>query len=272
MPIKADDRSELSKLEACLSAVNSWMSSNFLLLNPDKTEMLIIGPARHSNQFQNLTISVDNCLITHSSTVKNLGVTLDSTLAFDKHIKEVTKIAFFHLRNISKIRSSLAMADAEILIHAFVSSRLDYCNVLLSGLPRSRTRGLQMVQNTAARILTKTRKFDHITPVLAALHWLPIHVRSDFKVLLLTYKSLNGLAPTYLSDLVKPYTPTRALRSQNTGLLCVPRFKKKSAGQRAFSYRAPFLWNNLPINIRQSESVNVFKSRLKTYLFDLTYK
>ena len=271
LPIKAEDRSQIVKLEACLSAVKNWMSSNFLLLNSDKTEMLVIGPARHRHKFDQVTVTLDNCVISQSSTVKNLGVMFDSTLSFDQHIKDITKIAFFHLRNIAKIRSSLSMADAEILIHAFVSSRLDYCNALLSGLPRSSTRSLQMVQNTAARILTKTRKFDHITPVLASLHWLPIHVRSDFKVLLMTYKIVNGYSPSYLSDLLKSYTPTRTLRSQNTGLLSVPRVKKKSAGERAFSYRAPFLWNNLPIDIRQSDSVEVFKSKLKTHLFALTF-
>ena len=233
--------------------------------------MLVIGPARHRHQFDQVTVTLDNCVISQSSTVKNLGVMFDSTLSFDQHIKDITKIAFFHLRNIAKIRSSLSMANAEILIHAFVSSRLDYCNVLLSGLPRSSTRSLQMVQNTAARILTKTRKFDHITPVLASLHWLPVHVRSDFKVLLMIYKIVNGYSPSYLSDLLKSYTPTRTLHSQNTELLSVPRVKKKSAGERAFSYRAPFLWNNLPIDIRQSDSVEVFKSKLKTHLFALTF-
>uniref|UniRef100_A0A4W6FHD0 Reverse transcriptase domain-containing protein n=1 Tax=Lates calcarifer TaxID=8187 RepID=A0A4W6FHD0_LATCA len=271
VPIKADNASQIRELEICLSSVKSWMSQNFLLLNSDKTEMLVIGPARYRHQFDHVTISLDSCVISQSTTAKNLGVTLDRTLSFDQHIKDITKTAFFHLRNIARIRSFLSMADAEILVHAFVSSRLDYCNVLLSGLPRTSTKSLQMVQNAAARMLTKSRRFDHITPVLASLHWLPIHVRSDFKVLLMTYKILNGLAPSYLSDLLNPYIPSRALRSQSAGLLSVPRVKKKSAGCRAFSYRAPFLWNNLPSDIRQADSVEAFKSKLKTHLYALTF-
>uniref|UniRef100_A0A4W6D5N5 Reverse transcriptase domain-containing protein n=1 Tax=Lates calcarifer TaxID=8187 RepID=A0A4W6D5N5_LATCA len=208
----------------------------------------------------------------NASQIRELEICLSSvTLSFDQHIKDITKTAFFHLRNIARIRSFLSMADAEILVHAFVSSRLDYCNVLLSGLPRTSTKSLQMVQNAAARMLTRSRRFDHITPVLASLHWLPVHVRSDFKVLLMTYKILNGLAPSYLSDLLNPYIPSRALRSQSAGLLSVPRVKKKSAGCRAFSYRAPFLWNNLPSDIRQAESVEAFKSKLKTHLYALTF-
>uniref|UniRef100_A0A667Z0D5 Reverse transcriptase domain-containing protein n=1 Tax=Myripristis murdjan TaxID=586833 RepID=A0A667Z0D5_9TELE len=271
LPIKADDPTEINRLEVCLAAVKNWMSLNFLLLNSDKTEMLVVGPPRHRHCFEQLTVLLDNCVISQSVAAKNLGVTFDPCLSFDRHIKDITKTAYFHLRNIAQIRSSLSMADTETLIHALVSARLDYCNVLFSGLPRASTKSLQMVQNAAARVLTRTRKFDHITPILASLHWLPVHIRSDFKVLLLTYKILNGFAPSYLSDLLKPYIPSRALRSQNAGLLCLPRIKKKSAGGRAFSYRAPLLWNNLPADVRQSESVDSFKSRLKTHLFGLTY-
>ena len=109
----------------------------------------------------------------------------------------------------------------------------------------------------------------HITPVLASLHWLPVKARADFKVLLLTYKALH--APTYLSDLVLPYIPTRTLRSQDAGLLTVPRISKHTAGGRAFSYIAPFSWNGLPIHVRDADSVSSFKSLLKTHLFSRSF-
>ena len=271
LPIRPNDRSRLPNLEMCLSVVKKWMSANFLLLNANKTEMLVVGPKIQRSRLADVTVNFEDCLINQSSKVKNLGVTFDPALSFDYHIKDITKIAFFHLRNIAKIRPLLNMSDAETLIHAFVSSRLDYCNVLFSGLPKCSTKNLQLVQNAAARILTRTRKFDHITPILTSLHWLPIQARSDFKVLLLTYKSLHGLAPPYLSDLLIPYVPSRALRSQDAGYLIVPRIKKKSAGSRAFSYRAPYLWNRLPLTIREANSTEIFKSRLKTYLFSLSY-
>ena len=114
--------------------------------------------------------------------------------------------------------------------------------------------------HTAARILTRTQKFDHITPVLASLHWLPVKAKADFKVLLITYKALHGLAPTYLSDLVLTYIPTRTLRSQDAGILIVPRISEQTAGGRDFSYRAPFLLNGLPSHVRDADSVSTFKS------------
>ena len=102
----------------------------------------------------------------------------------------------------------LSLHNAEILVHAFVTSRLDYCNALLSGCANSTLKGLQLIQNAAACILTRTRRFEHISPVLASLHWLPVKFRIDYKILLLTFKALHGLAPSYLNYLLFPYTPS----------------------------------------------------------------
>ena len=243
---------------------------NFLKLNGDKTELLVVRPPTHRNVTEEICVNVDGCSITESQNIRNLGVIFDSQLTFKPHIKAATKTAFYHLSNIAKIRSILSSRDAETLIHSFVSSRLDYCNALFSGLPKCVTRGLQLAQNAAARILTKTKRFDHITPVLMSLHWLPIVARADFKILLLTFKALNGLAPLYLSELLLSYSPPRPLRSADAGLLVIPS-TKRSAGKRAFASRAPFLWNNLPRHIREAGSLDIFKSTLKTFLFSKHY-
>jgi hypothetical protein len=176
-------------------------------------------------------------------------------------------MSFFHLRNIAKIRNFLSKNDAEKCSHAFVTSRLDYCNALLSSYPDKALNKLQLVLNMAA----KKTKFDHITPVLASLHWLPDKARADFKVLLLIYKAVHGLAPTYLSNLVLPYIPTHTLRSQDAGFLIVPRISKQTAGGTAFSYRAPFLWNGLSGHVSDSNSASTFKSLFKTHIFIRSY-
>ncbi len=161
-------------------------------------------------------MQLDGCTVT-SSTVKNLGVILDSNLSIENHISHVTKTAFFHLRNIAKLRNMLSVSDAEKLDHAFMTSRLDYCNALLGGCPASSINKLQIVQNAAARVLTRSRKYDHITPILQSLHtWLPIKFRISYKILLLAYKALNDLAPGYLTNLLSRYNRTRSLRSQNS--------------------------------------------------------
>ena len=128
-----------------------------------------------------------------------------------------------------------------------------------------------LLLNSAARVLTRTRGREHITPVLESLHWLPVCFRIDFKVLLLVFKCLNGLGPSYLSDLLLSYQPSRILRSSGTGLLTVPKVRTKTHGEAAFSHYDPHLWNSLPENIRAAETVDVFKRRLKTHLFKLAF-
>ena len=117
------------------------------------------------------------------------------------------------------MRPLLSKANTETLIHAFITCRIDYCNALFSGLPKKNITPLQLLQNSAARVLTKTRKRAHITPILKSLHWLPVCFRIDFKILLLVFKALNGLSPSYLSDLLLNYEPSRTLRSSDRGLL-----------------------------------------------------
>ena len=170
-----------------------------------------------------------------------------------------------------KIRKYLSLEAASSLIHAFITSRLDNGNSLLAGLPDNQIKKLQKVQNTAARILTRTPKFEHISQIIRDLHWLPVEQRITFKILLLTYKCLNNLAPQYLSELLHKYHPPRALRSADNLNLTVPATRLKTYGDRSFSKCAPTLWNPLPLNIKSACSLDSFKSQLKSHLFkDIT--
>ena len=188
------------------------------------------------------------------------------------HVSSVVKSCSWQLRRIGQIRKYLSTEASEKLIHAFVSSRLDNGNSLLFGIADYHINRLQSIQNTAARILTKTGKYDHITPVLEGLHWLPLKQRIIFKIVTLTYRCLHGLAPSYLAELLVPYTPERSLRSSDSYQLKVPRSKTKSFGDRAFKHAAPILWNHLPLPIRKSKTYTSFKSNLKSYLFKEGFK
>ena len=185
----------------------------------------------------------------------------------EKFVNSTCKTAFFHLRNIRHIIPFLDMPTTEKVVHAFVSSRIDYCNSLLYGAPGFLIHKLQRVQNMAARVVTGTQKYDHISPVLEKLHWLPVQSRINYKVLLFIYKCLNNIAPVYLSSLLLSYQPTRALRSCHKQLLQIPRSKLKNFGDNAFSSFAPKLWNTLPEDIRCADTLDKFKSKLKTHLF-----
>ena len=149
-----------------------------------------------------------------------------------------------------------------MILHASVTSRIDYCNGLL-----------QRVQNAAARLLMSCKTYDHITPVWINLHWLPVRYRINFKILLLTFKALYGMAPSYISDLIYTKTNTRyLLRSDGVVLLKHSSGKmKKSFGDRSFSVAAPTSWNALPVSLRSIKCISTFKSNLKTYLFKLGF-
>lgn len=264
--VSPDDTGPIDALFNCILDIKSWMAENFLQLNQDKTEVLVIGP---EGQREKLLPKLQD--FKPSQSVKNLGVIFDSELSFTPHIKNITKIGFYHLKNIARVRPFLSQASTEVLMHAFISCRLDYCNALFSGLPKKSISNLQLLQNSAARVLTRTRGREHITPVLKSLHWLPVRFRIDFKVLLLVFKCLNGLGPSYLSDLLLIYQPSRTLRSSGTGLLTIPQVCSKTHGEAAFSYFGPRLWNSLPENLRAAETVDVFKKRLKTHLFNQAF-
>ena len=226
--------------------------------------IMIIGKKSSLSKVPETHVTIGCEDITGSSTVRNLGVSMDKEMAMTQHINNVCKSSYFHLRNIQRIRPYLTIPATEAIVHASITSCLDYCNSLLHGTTKTDISKLQRVQNSAACLITGGRKYDHVTPMLKHLHWLPVHLRIEFKVLLLVYKALHGKAPDYLSNMLSPACSVRNLRSRNQCLLAVPRTNLVSAGDRAFSVAGPKLWNKFPMHIKESSNVCVFKRKLKT--------
>ena len=190
---------------------------------------------------------------------------------YDQPCQYYLRNASFTIRKIGKLRRYLDQDSTEKLVHAFVTSRLDSCNAILYRLPDKELSKLQRIQNAAARVVTLSRKHDHITPVMRDLHWLPVRQRIIFKLMLLTFRSLCGSAPSYISELTTRYQPTRSLRSASQCLLKELSMHTSTYGDRRFAVCAPRLWNCLPLHVRNSATINHFKCRLKTYLFSQTY-
>ena len=258
----------VERIESCCRDIKSWMSANMLKLNEGKTEAILCGPQNKRPDLNSVTVC--DAVIPFSSTIRDLGLHLDRGVTLEDHISAVVKGCYFHLRSLGKLRPSLTVKAATAIAVALVLSRLDYCNSCLWGLPDQQLKRLQMVMNTAARIVTRTKRNDHITPVLKELHWLPVKQRIDHKVLSLVYKCVNGTAPVYLQDIVQQHAPQRQLRSASQSRLRIPSFdenRKKSLGFRAFRNAAPKLWNILPQSLKNSPSTTTFKKRLKTHLF-----
>ena len=216
-----------------------------------------------------MNIKVGSSVIKPSSQVKNLGSWFDPNLNMRRHITNVCKAGFLYLHNITPIKKYLSRNSLLTLVHAFITRWLDYCNALMYGLPKEQIVKLQCVQNAAARLVKDIQKYSHITSALYELHWLPVLARIHFKILLLAFKAIHGLAPEYISKLlVIKRKSSYNLRSYSGILLEPPRGKMLATlGECAFQAAAPHLWNELPLQLRTIGSVEIFKNSIKTFLF-----
>ena len=268
----ADASAAVQRLSVCVARVEQWMGMNRLKMNQDKTQIMWIGTRQQLAKLNVTELTLPSAVVRLSETVSDLGVIIDRQLTMADHVASVCRSCFFQLRQLRVVKQSLTSDATKTLVHAFISSRLDYCNVLLAGAADGVLRRLQTVQNAAARLVTGTRKFDRITPVLRDLHWLPVRERITFRTVIMVYKCLHGLAPPYLSVFCQPVSTVpgrRQLRSADSGMLVVPR-TKTSIGGRSFSVIGPETWNRLPADLRLCElTVATFAKRLKSYLFSL---
>ena len=259
------------KVERCIADIRCWMSTNFLKLNDEKTEFMIITSKQMKSRLQVPNLQIGGTTVEANTHARNLGVIFDSSFSMDNHVSNICKNAYYQLRNIGQISKYVDKAALKSLVHAFVTSRLDYCNSLLYGIQQQHLDKLQRVQNMAARLITHTRMHEHITPVLKELHWLPVRQRIIFKLLSLVYKSLHGLAPVYLQELTTIHQPRRSLRSADQKMLTVPPVRTNTYGARTFSRAGADLWNGLPVDVRRCENLSSFRSTLKTILFKRAY-
>ena len=189
----------------------------------------------------------------------------------DTQINYLCKITYLELKRIANIRKFIVIETSKTLVSSFILSRLDYCNSLLAGISKDKLNRLQRVQNSAARLILKVPRSEHITPLLKQLHWLPVHLRIKYKIAMFCFKSINGLCPLYIKDLLKYYVPNRALRSCSADSLVEPQSRLKTYRDRSFSSHAPRVWNALPKHVKEAKTISSFKSQLKTHLFKMYF-
>ena len=243
------------------------MIEDRLMLNDDKTELVLLGTRQQLQKVNLNDITVGDTVVEAKSVVRNLGSWFDCNLDMSSHISKQCASAFYHLHN---IRRFLSTDTTKALVHAFVTSRVDYCNSLLYGLPACHLNKVQRVLNAAARLVCRAPRYCRITPLLYELHWLPVRQRISFKILLFVFKAIHEFAPTYLRELVSmKRSGNYNLRSSSDGLLlATPTYRSRvTLGDRSFQVAAPALWNVLPRDIRSITDLGIFKRHLKTYLF-----
>ena len=260
----------VKKMENCISDIKQFLLQNKLCCNSEKTELLIIGSKEQLKKLQFDSINVDNVGVQPEQDVRNLGIIFDKRMTMEKHINKMCRSMYYNIRNISMIRKSLSKEDSKLLVNALVTPHLDYGNALLFLIPKKFLNKLQVAQNSAVRLIEKKSRSDHITLHRKNLHWLPVQARIEYKILVTTWKSLNGLAPTYLTDLLKRSDTNYQLRNHDCTTLDVPHVSS-NFGDRSFSRSGPSLWNKLPAAIKRLPTIESFKRNLKTHLFKLYY-
>ena len=271
--IRAEEAdSAVERLLKALDDINDWMDASRLCLNADKTQFMWLGTRQQLAKINIRDIPLSYTTVQTSVSVKNLGVMLDGKLSLSEYISALCKSCFYQLRQIRIVKRCLPKHARETLVHAFVSSRLDYGNSLLYGIAQGHLDRLQRVQNSAARLITGEWKFCHITPILQNLHWLPMKQRIDYKEASLVYKCLHGQTPSYLAECcVSKVTRGMTLRAASSNQFYVPRTHTKIA-ERAFHVAGPTVWNSLPKEIRNPDlPLSTFHKTLKTVLFNRAY-
>jgi len=274
--LPADGPQIVSTLTDCATDVIAWCAAKRLQLNADKTEVMWFGTAAKLSKIPlvDSSIRVGSTDIQPVSVVRDLGVMIDAELTMRDHVSRTARTCFYHLRRLRSIRRQLGRDVTARLVSALILSRLDYCNAVLAGLPASTLAPFQRVLHAAARLILDLRPRDHVSAALRELHWLPIAQRIDYKLCLLVFKSSLGRAPVYITSMLKPAAdvPSLAtLRAATSGNYIVPRTNRR-IGDRAFSVAAPKAWNSLPTELKTASlSIDTFKRRLKTHLFNVAY-
>ena len=197
---------------------------------------------------------------------RDLGVQVDVILSYNEHVTNITSTGVASLCQINRIKHLLDSRTLENVITSLVFSKLYFSSSVWANTRKTNMRKLQKIQNFAARILTGTRKYEHITPVLNDLRWLSVPCTLAFYDAILTLKCLRGLTPMYLCSRFHTRTSVHGRNTRNKNKLYIPALNT-AAGQRSFIYRAVKCWNTLPEEITECDSLHRFKSKAKTYFY-----
>ena len=249
---------------------------NMLKLNDNKTELMLVTSKRTKHLHKLPTsITIGNAQIPFKQSVKILGFTLDCHLTMNAHVSNIARTCYFEPRRLATIRRFLTSTATATLVSAFALSRIDYCSSLLFGSTHDVTSHLQRTQNYAARVILCLPRSSSTTTHLKSLHWLPVKVRSTYKIACLCYNFHSSTAPSYVADMLHKnpsHTCITLSRSCTMPLLNRPAHSKATLDDRSFSFASSSVWNSIPNNVRRAPSLSSFKSRLKIYLFRSAHK
>ena len=247
--------------------LRNWCLNNSLLINPDKTKLIVFGTKQMLSRLDDFKLSLLGKQLTPCDPVRDLGVYVDSHLSYDEHISKTVSSCVSRLCQINRANNVFDQRTPKLVINALVFSRLCYCSSVWSNTAKKNVNKLQLVQNFAACIVANKRKYDHVTPILKSLNWLPVRDHLYFRDAVLAFKFMSDLAPVYLSDKLTRRSTVSSRKTRNSQMLNIPLFRS-ATGQKTFHYRAVNIWNNLNNNFKLCIDVNSFRNKLTGALLD----
>jgi hypothetical protein len=266
---KNDPHTALNNLDLCLSTLRSWYAQNGLTINPSKSEALTMSTKQRMKQLSTTgltSVSVAGDNVPLAKSITTLGLTIDNSLTFSKHVQSTVRSSMYHIRALRHIRHLLTQKDANTVASSLIHSKLDYLNSVLYNTSATNINSLQHIENAAARVVLSAPYRTSTSKMLSTLHWLPIPYRINYKIACLVHSALTLKQPAYLLSFLKPYIPPRSLRSTEQQLLIKPRTKLKLCDQ-SFAVAGPSIWNELPLDLRLTTNPETFRQKLKTHLF-----
>ena len=264
---KTSETAARSLIQKLMEEISSWMEEHHLKLNAEKTVFLPIS-RRHDKTVDPLVLG--NTPVSPSNKTRNLGFIFNRCLTIEDHINSVKQSSYFHLKRLNSLRHCISFSQREILTHAFITSRIDFCNSLFYGSNINSVKILRSILGAAARALTGANKQTHNASLFLKLHWLPITARIKYKLSIFGFKILHSQSPEYFTK-ITIFNPVRITRSAYAPLLTSASFnsnaRSKSYGDRSCFYSICTVFNSLPAEIRAAATLSIFKRLLKTHLF-----
>ena len=259
----------ITDLQQDLTSIRNWCFNNSLLINPDKTKLIVFGTKQMLSRLDDSKLSLLGKELTPCDSVRDLGVYVDPQLFYDKHILKTVSSCVSRLCQINRVKHVFDKRTLKLVINALAFSRLFYCSSVWSNTAKKNVDKLQLVQNFAARIVANKRKYEHVTPILRSLNWLPVRDQLYFRDAVLAFKCMSGLAPVYLSDklITRSTVSKRELDTRNSQMLNIPLFRT-ATGQKTFYYWTVNIWINSNDDIKLCIDVNSFRNKLRGVLLD----
>ena len=225
----------LHSMQSCISDVKAWATVNMLKLNNNKSELMLVTSKRIKHLHNLLaSITIGNAQIPFKQSVKNLGFTLDSHLTMSAHVSKIARTCYSELCRLASICRFLTTTATATFVSACALSRIDYCNSLLFCSTHDMTSHLQWIQNYTARVILCLPKSSNITTHLKSHHWLPVKVRSTYKIAFLCYHCHSSTATSYVTDVLHKKPSHTRSSSYTMPLLNRPAHSKAIHGGRSF--------------------------------------